>query len=82
MLCFMQALPLITVIVGSPRDDGQICIVTTAQGADEPHKVEFETPSVEKPLTPGAPKWANYVKGVIQHYRGKRSKLDQKKKIC
>ncbi|XP_069809432.1 galactokinase [Dendropsophus ebraccatus] len=64
-----MALPLVTVIVGSRRDDGRICIVTTAEGADEPHKVEFETPSVGKPLTPGAPKWANYVKGVIQHYR-------------
>ncbi|KAG8565714.1 hypothetical protein GDO81_012955 [Engystomops pustulosus] len=64
-----MALPLITVTVGSPRDDGKICIVTTAQGADEPHKVEFETPSVDRPLTPGTPKWANYVKGVIQHYR-------------
>ncbi|XP_075033937.1 galactokinase [Mixophyes fleayi] len=64
-----MALPLITVLVGSQRDDGKICIVTTAEGADEPHKVELEAPSEERTLTPGTPKWANYVKGVIQHYR-------------
>ncbi|XP_069608142.1 galactokinase [Ranitomeya imitator] len=64
-----MALPLITVIVGSPRNDGKICIVTTAEGADEPRKVIFEVPSEDRPLTPGVPKWVNYVKGVIQHYR-------------
>nr|DBA27888.1 TPA: hypothetical protein GDO54_008333 [Pyxicephalus adspersus] len=64
-----MALPLITVIVGSRRDDGKICLVTTAEGADKPHKVEFETPSKDHPLVPGTPKWANYSKGVIQHYR-------------
>eukprot|EP00079_Xenopus_tropicalis_P018866 XP_012807998.1 PREDICTED: galactokinase isoform X1 [Xenopus tropicalis] len=65
-----MALPLVTVIVGSPRDDGQISIVTTAEGADEPHMVDFEAPKQGKPLVPGAPKWSNYVKGVIEHYRG------------
>ncbi|XP_063816665.1 galactokinase isoform X2 [Pseudophryne corroboree] len=64
-----MALPLITVVVGTQRDDGKICIVTTAEGADQPHRVEFEAPNADRPLTPGTPKWANYVKGVIQHYR-------------
>lgn len=64
-----MALPLITVIVGSRRDDEKICLVTTAEGADEPHKVEFVAPSRDNPLVPGTPKWANYPKGVIQHYR-------------
>ncbi|XP_068120355.1 galactokinase [Hyperolius riggenbachi] len=64
-----MALPLITVIVGSRRNDGKICLVTTAEGADEPQKVEFEAPREDKPLAPGTPKWANYMKGVIQHYR-------------
>ncbi|KAM4692044.1 galactokinase [Rhinophrynus dorsalis] len=64
-----MALPLVTVMVGTPRDDGKISIVTTAEGADEPHKVEFEAPREGKPLSPGCPNWANYVKGVIQHYR-------------
>ncbi|XP_018417039.1 PREDICTED: galactokinase [Nanorana parkeri] len=64
-----MALPLITVMVGSRRDDGKICLLTTAEGADEPHKVEFAAPSTDNPLVPGTPKWANYLKGVIQHYR-------------
>ncbi|XP_053578123.1 galactokinase [Bombina bombina] len=64
-----MALPLITVIVGSPRNDGNISIVTTAEGTDEPHRVDFEAPHDGRILTPGTPSWANYVKGVIQHYR-------------
>ncbi|KAE8576943.1 hypothetical protein XENTR_v10004373 [Xenopus tropicalis] len=32
--------------------------------------VDFEAPKQGKPLVPGAPKWSNYVKGVIEHYRG------------
>ncbi|KAG8444361.1 hypothetical protein GDO86_009522 [Hymenochirus boettgeri] len=64
-----MALPLTTVIVGSRRDDDKILIITTAHGADEPHTVEFKAPREEKPLVPGVPKWANYVKGVIQLYR-------------
>ncbi|KAM9296702.1 galactokinase [Gastrophryne carolinensis] len=64
-----MAIPYITVIVGSKREDGKICLLTTAEGADKPHKVEFEVPSSVKPLIPGTPAWANYVKGVIQHYR-------------
>ncbi|MEE6528380.1 hypothetical protein FKM82_030608 [Ascaphus truei] len=64
-----QALPLVTVLVGTPTSDGKISIVTTAEGADAPHRVEFEAPQDGRPLTPGNPSWANYVKGVIQHYR-------------
>ncbi|XP_053309755.1 galactokinase [Spea bombifrons] len=64
-----MALPLFTAIVGSPRDDEKICIITMADGADEPHRVEFEAPREGRSLTPGSPKWSNYVKGVIQHYR-------------
>ncbi|KAM5135481.1 galactokinase [Mantella aurantiaca] len=64
-----MALPLVTVMVGSRRGDGKICLVTTAAGADEPLKVEFEAPNGDRPLVPGTPKWANYAKGVIQHYR-------------
>ncbi|CAH2302383.1 galactokinase isoform X1 [Pelobates cultripes] len=64
-----MALPLFTAILGTPRDDGKISIVTMAEGADEPHRVDFAGPQEGKPLSPGLPKWANYVKGVIQHYR-------------
>uniref|UniRef100_A0A8C5PUJ8 Galactokinase n=1 Tax=Leptobrachium leishanense TaxID=445787 RepID=A0A8C5PUJ8_9ANUR len=64
-----MALPLFTAVVGTPRDDGRISIVTVAEGADEPHRIEFAAPREEAHLKPGSPKWANYVKGVIQHYR-------------
>lgn len=60
-----------TVIVGSPRQDGTISIVTTAEEAGEPKRVQFSVPVDGGALKPGEPHWANYVKGVIQHYRGK-----------
>ncbi|XP_063264946.1 galactokinase isoform X4 [Prinia subflava] len=65
-----MALQLGTVLVGSPRQDGLICIVTTAAEADEPRRVQFPAPGPGSPLSPGLPRWANYIKGVIQHYRG------------
>lgn len=58
-------------LVGSPTQDGTISIVTTSAEADEPHRVQFPAPSPGSSLSPGLPHWANYVKGVIQHYRGK-----------
>ncbi|NWY47011.1 GALK1 Galactokinase, partial [Sylvia atricapilla] len=65
-----MALQLGTVLVGSPTQDGTISIVTTSAEADEPHKVQFPAPGAGGSLSPGLPRWANYVKGVIQHYRG------------
>lgn len=70
-----QALQLGTVLVGSPTQDGTISILTTSEAADEPHRVQFPAPSESSPLSPGQPHWANYVKGVIQHYRGKAGAL-------
>lgn len=66
-----QALQLGTVIVGSLRRDGVISIITTAKEADEPRRLQFLVPEEGGALKPGVPRWANYVKGVIQHYRGK-----------
>lgn len=60
-----------TVLVGAPTQDETISIITTSAEADEPHKVQFLAPTASSPLSPGQPHWANYVKGVIQHYRGK-----------
>lgn len=57
-----------TVLVGSPTQDGTISIVTTSEEADEPHRVQFPAP---RPGSSQLPRWANYIKGVIQHYRGK-----------
>lgn len=33
---------------------------------DEPKKVV-----IEKPIQPGKPKWANYIKGIVANYLGK-----------
>ncbi|XP_051490872.1 galactokinase [Apus apus] len=65
-----MALQLGTVLVGSPRQDGTISILTTSAEADEPRRVQFPAPCQGSPLSPGQPRWANYVKGVIQHYQG------------
>ncbi|NXI99728.1 GALK1 Galactokinase, partial [Psophia crepitans] len=65
-----MALQLGTVLVGSPTQDGTISILTTSAEADEPHRVQFPAPCQGSPLSPGQPRWANYVKGVIQHYPG------------
>ncbi|XP_009277753.1 PREDICTED: galactokinase [Aptenodytes forsteri] len=65
-----HALQLGTVLVGSPTQDGTISILTTSVEADEPHRVQFPAPRQGSPLSPGQPRWANYIKGVIQHYRG------------
>ncbi|KAL8163211.1 UNVERIFIED_CONTAM: Galactokinase [Gekko kuhli] len=64
-----MALHMRTVMVGSPRQDGLISIVTTAEEADDPKSVQFLVPVEGGALKPGEPQWANYVKGVIQHYR-------------
>ncbi|NWI03245.1 GALK1 Galactokinase, partial [Tichodroma muraria] len=65
-----MALQLGTVLVGSPTQDRTISIITTSAEADEPHRVQFPAPLPGSSLSPGLPHWANYIKGVIQHYRG------------
>ncbi|XP_044309879.1 galactokinase [Varanus komodoensis] len=64
-----MALQMGTVMVGSPREDGLISIVTTAEEVGEPQSVQFQAPREGGDLKPGEPRWANYVKGVIQHYK-------------
>lgn len=64
-----MALPLVTVVVGSPAAGQDVTVVTAAEDADEPRRVDFSLPTDGSPLSPGVPSWANYVKGVIQHYR-------------
>lgn len=65
-----QALELVTVMVGSPRADSLVSLLTTSEGADEPRRLQFPLPTAQRSLEPGTPRWANYVKGVIQHYPG------------
>lgn len=57
-------------MVGSPRTDGLVSLLTTSKDADEPQRLQFPLPSDQWSLEPGIPQWANYVKGVIQHYPG------------
>lgn len=67
---------MVTVVVGSQTSDQHVTIVTATEDADEPRRVDFSLPSDGSPLSPGLPSWANYVKGVIQHYRGKQTGND------
>uniref|UniRef100_A0A671L603 Galactokinase 1 n=1 Tax=Sinocyclocheilus anshuiensis TaxID=1608454 RepID=A0A671L603_9TELE len=64
-----MALPMVTVIVGSKISGQKCCVVTLTEAADEPRVVDFDLPNELTPLLRGQPNWANYVKGVIQHYR-------------
>ncbi|XP_021914614.1 galactokinase-like isoform X2 [Zootermopsis nevadensis] len=63
------ALPLLTVIVGKKNDADKCVVVTEAKDADKPVKVEFSVPTTGS-LAPGTPKWANYVKGIVQYFKG------------
>lgn len=64
-----MALPLVTVIVGKKIDGDKCVVVSGAKEADKPTRVEFPVPSKES-IKPGKPKWANYVKGVVQNFKG------------
>ncbi|KAL0984071.1 hypothetical protein UPYG_G00136700 [Umbra pygmaea] len=64
-----MALPLVTVIVGSMTSGQSVSIITAAKDVEEPRRVNFDLPNDMTPLSPGKPSWANYVKGVVQHYR-------------
>ncbi|KAG7491701.1 hypothetical protein MATL_G00006880 [Megalops atlanticus] len=64
-----MALPLVTVMVGSRTRDQNVSVVTANEAVEEPRRVDFELPKDNQPLSPGQPNWANYVKGVVQHYR-------------
>ena len=61
---------MVTVMVGKKANGSTCHVVTLADGADEPRVTEFPLPAEGAPLTPGKPSWANYVKGVVQHYKG------------
>ena len=56
--------------VGRKTDSGLCRVMSLAEGIDQPY-CEFPVPSESNPLAPGAPKWANYVKGVVANYKGK-----------
>ncbi|KAM3591939.1 uncharacterized protein V6R79_009769 [Siganus canaliculatus] len=64
-----MALPLVTVVVGSQTSGLDVTVVTATKDADGPQRVDFRLPDDGSLLSPGLPRWANYPKGVIQHYR-------------
>lgn len=75
-LLLMQALELVTVIVGR-KTDGNVCkLGTNTKGADEPLMITFPVPTPDSPLVPGKPSWANYVKGVIANFPGQIPAFD------
>ncbi|XP_077359876.1 galactokinase [Festucalex cinctus] len=75
-----MALPLVTVVAGSASPGREASIITASEHADEPRRIDLRLPNegfspsagLPKeglPLAPGLPYWANYVRGVIHHYR-------------
>lgn len=64
-----MALPLVTVIVGSQISGKTVSVVTVSEILEESKRIDFDLPTSTEPLLPGKPSWANYIKGVIQHYR-------------
>lgn len=64
-----MALPMVTVVVGSRTSGQSASIITAAKDVEEPRRVDFDLPNDKALLSPGKPSWANYVKGVVQHYR-------------
>uniref|UniRef100_A0A0A1WFE0 Galactokinase n=1 Tax=Zeugodacus cucurbitae TaxID=28588 RepID=A0A0A1WFE0_ZEUCU len=59
-----MALPMVTLVVGGRRTDNKASVFTHCGGCDDPKQVEFSLLE----LKPELPKWANYVKGVIQNF--------------
>lgn len=62
-----MALPMLTVVVGKPNSGLDAHIVTLNKDADQPFRVDL---NLQTQLVSGQPKWANYLKGVLHHYRG------------
>lgn len=60
----LQALPLVTIIVGRKVNSDISTVVTT-----NPYIVSKRA-EITRPLMPGEPKWANYVRGVMANYLG------------
>ncbi|XP_076332562.1 galactokinase-like isoform X2 [Tachypleus tridentatus] len=67
---FPMALPLVTVMVGCPTNSSRYRVLTHSDHADHSMFAEFDLPSLESPLKPGIPAWANYVKGVVAYFKG------------
>ena len=66
---YLQAIQLMTVVVGRKTDSG-VCKVLTCADVGKANYLEFPAPTKLCPLVPGDIHWANYVMGVIKHYVG------------
>ncbi|XP_037038438.1 galactokinase-like isoform X2 [Bradysia coprophila] len=67
-----MALPMVTIIVGKVVPNSNIAdILTCCDGADDPRRIQFQLDNV----TPGLPRWANYIKGVIHGSAGMVAKV-------
>lgn len=73
---FPMAIPLCTVLVGKPTTTGKIRLLTLSDVDGGSKILEFDAPTEKARLTPGNPKWANYVKGVIEHFPASLSGFD------
>ena len=60
---------MVTVIVGNRTDSNTCRVLTTTESVTDRY-VEFNIPSETQPLAPGKPAWANYVKGVVNCFKG------------
>ncbi|PRD21500.1 UNVERIFIED_CONTAM: Galactokinase [Trichonephila clavipes] len=68
-----MALPMVTVIVGEKNNCQKCHIITSCSSADDPKEIEFPIPipGIESTiLKPEKPMWANYIKGVMQNFKG------------
>lgn len=68
-----MALPMVTVIVGEKNNSQKCHIITSCTSADDPKEIKFSIPipGVENTiLRPEKPMWANYIKGVMQNFKG------------
>lgn len=61
---------MVTIVLGKKNNSQKCRLLTLQENADEPRRIEFPVPSEKNPLKPSIPKWANYVKGVVQYFEG------------
>ena len=64
---------MVTVVVGKKTSTGLCRVLSVSEHVKPDNYCEFPFPTTEKPLEPGSPAWANYVKGVVTHYAGQWS---------
>ena len=61
---------MVTIVVGKTNNSSTCKLLTTAEEFEGSKYVEFDLLSDRQSMKPGEPRWANYVKGVVAHYKG------------